>query len=147
MQQTSQEKEILEKLEEGVSLQFPEGLYGFEDQKSFLLKIDKEKVHFLRLENKDVAFILIDPYLFSDASLLPILSKQDLKKLDVNDSKECLIYSIVTIPKDNPKEMTANLQGPIVTNPNTKRAYQFISLQEGKLLRIKVLEQIKQKEA
>jgi flagellar assembly factor FliW len=75
----------------------------------------------LNVEN--IAFILINPFLFSKDYELEI--DDDLvKEIGINSPEEALIFSIVTIPPTGP--MTANLQGPLIINRETRIGKQCI---------------------
>ena len=74
-----------------------------------------------------VAFILIDPMVFRNDYTLDV-SSEDLAMLNITDlEEEALVMAIVTIPEDQTR-ISANLQGPVVINKKTRKAMQFISL-------------------
>lgn len=52
------------------------------------------------------------------------------------------MFAIVTIPT-NPSDMTANLQGPIIVNPDKRLGRQAISLSDRYSVRHKILEEMK----
>jgi len=58
----------------------------------------------------------------------------------LNSVKEALVFVIVTIPVQNPNEMTANLQGPILINKKNSQARQFISRDDKHPVRFKMME-------
>jgi flagellar assembly factor FliW len=47
-------------------------------------------------------------------------------ELDVEAVGELSVFVIVTIPAGNPGAMTANLLGPLVVNPRSRRAKQLV---------------------
>jgi len=105
---------------------FPRGLLGFETCKEYVL-LDAERQPFYWLQSVDVeqvAFILLDPFLFRPDYEADI-GGGDLDIIGVDDPKRALIFSIVTIPPDG-APMTANLQGPLVINRDTRRGVQAI---------------------
>ena len=136
---------IAQKLNEspkGIELYFPKGFYGYEEEKILILKSNENEKPFLHLSNKNLHFVLIESHFFTNKSLMPIISDADLEKLKIKKLSECSIYYIVTIPQEQVAEMTANLQAPICINLEEKIAYQFISLKETSLLRMKILSNI-----
>lgn len=104
---------------------FPSGLFGFESIKDYVL-IDAERQPFIWLQSMEaehIAFILINPFLFRQDYELDI--DDDLvKEIGIKNPEEALIFSIVTIPPTGP--MTANLQGPLIINRETRIGKQGI---------------------
>jgi len=47
-------------------------------------------------------------------------------ELDVQTPSELSVFVIITIPAGNPQDMTANLLGPLVVNPRSRRAKQLV---------------------
>jgi flagellar assembly factor FliW len=104
---------------------FPRGLFGFESFKEYML-LDAERQPFYWLQSVDVesiAFILINPFLFRPDYEVNI-NNDELTDIDVLSPEKALIFSIVTIPPDGP--MTANLQGPLIINRDTRAGKQAI---------------------
>ncbi len=129
---------------------FNEGLYGFEKEKEFYLLDMEDKGPFYYLQsgqNKDLVFILINPYMFKH-DFIADFSKNDLKKLKVeteDDAKDkLLIFAIVTIPENN-KDMTANLLGPVLINKNDRLGIQALSLVEGYTTKHNIMEELNRK--
>jgi len=108
-------------------LEFAEGLFGFEDLKSYVL-LDASQKPFYWLQSLDrpaVAFVLLDPRVFMSEYRLDV-AEEDLQAIGIQGPEEALDFAIVTVPADS-REMTANLQGPIVVNRSTRSARQCIS--------------------
>jgi len=126
-------------------IQFPDGILGFEFIKEYYL-LDMGESPFYSLQatgEAEIAFILIQPETFmKDYRLL--LSKADLELLGVEEKEELLDFAIVTVP-ENPAEMTANLQGPIVINRKTRVARQVISLHEEYCTKHPILSALQEK--
>ena len=104
---------------------FPQGILGFESLKDYVL-LDAERQPFYWLQsavNDQVAFILINPFIFRPDYEANI-DNEELKTIGISDPKTALIFSIVTIPADGP--MTANLQGPLVINRETRHGLQAV---------------------
>ena len=105
---------------------FPQGLFGFETLKDYLL-IDAERQPFYWLQSMDVeevAFVLVNPFLFRPDYEIDI-SNEELAKIGVDQPEKALIFSIVTIPPDG-SPMTANLQGPLVINRDNRTGKQAV---------------------
>ena len=114
-------------------IQFPEGLLGFSELKTFVLLDDPDDDIFAWLqsgENSHVAFPVLEPELFSPAYQVN-LGKRDMAALKIQSMDRVRIYTIVTIPED-PTQMTANLKAPIVINIPERLACQCV-LQENDL--------------
>jgi flagellar assembly factor FliW len=104
---------------------FPRGLFGFESFKEYML-LDAERQPFYWLQSVDVesiAFILINPFLFRPDYEVNI-NNEELAEIGILSPEKALIFSIVTIPPDGP--MTANLQGPLIINRDTRAGKQAI---------------------
>jgi flagellar assembly factor FliW len=105
---------------------FPQGLFGFEKLTDYLL-LDAERQPFYWLQSMDeeqVAFVLVNPFLFRPDYEVNI-SNEELDGIGIRSPEKALIFSIVTIPGDgNP--MTANLQGPLIINRDTRMGKQAV---------------------
>jgi flagellar assembly factor FliW len=105
---------------------FPQGLLGFESLKEYVL-LDAERQPFYWLQSVDnvqVAFILINPFLFRPDYEANI-GNEELGQINISDPGKALLFSIVTIPPDG-APMTANLQGPLVINRETCQGLQAV---------------------
>ena len=114
-------------IDERQILNFPRGLLGFEVLKDYAL-LDTECPPFYSLQSIDIeslAFTLIDPFLFRPDYEVQ-LDEDDLQELGIDEPRQALILSIVTIP--NGSYMTANLQGPLIINREIRSVKQVILL-------------------
>ena len=105
---------------------FPSGLFGFESVKDYVM-LDAEQQPFFWLQSTEsaaVAFIMISPFLFKPDYELD-LGDEELSDIGLSSPEAALVFSIVTIPPDG-GPMTANLQGPIVINRDTRLGKQVI---------------------
>ena len=105
---------------------FPQGLFGFESLKDYIL-LDSERQPFYWLQSIDmeeVAFIIVNPFLFRPDYEVNI-ENEELTEIKLNSPDKALIFSIVTIPNEGGAP-TANLQGPLVINRDTKMGIQSI---------------------
>ncbi len=124
-------------------LEFPDGLFGFQEYHRFALISDNEDSPFQWLQSLDesgLAFILIQPETFLKEKYKPEILSGDLEALHVKGVDTCKIYLIVTIPENQPEKMTANLQGPILFNEEKKIGRQAISLNDNHSVRFPILE-------
>lgn len=123
---------------------FSEGILGFDYIKKFaLLDADDENSPFKWLqavEESHLAFVTILPVdVFGTYDL--VISDTDMEQVEAKDPAELIVLAIVTIPQD-PKNMTANLQGPIILNPNTGLGRQVISLSDKYTVKHRILEEL-----
>jgi len=112
-------------VDERQKITIPQGLFGFEGLKDYVL-LDAEQEPFYWLQSVDaqhVAFILINPLLFRPDYELNT-GGEELADIGLGSLDGALIFSIVTIPDEGP--VTANLQGPIIINRDTKTGKQAI---------------------
>ena len=112
-------------VDERQKITFPQGLFGFENLKDYVL-LDAEQQPFYWLQSVDdsqVAFILINPSLFR-ADYEENINFGELIELEINSAENALVFSIVTIPPAG--TVTANLQGPLIINRDTKAGRQII---------------------
>jgi flagellar assembly factor FliW len=107
-------------------ISFPLGLLGFEPLKEYiLLDADRQPFYWLQsLEVEQLAFILINPFLFRPDYELDI-NDGELQDIGLSGPEAALIFSVVTIPADG-SPMTANLQGPLIINRETRTGKQAI---------------------
>ena len=113
-------------VDEKQRITIPQGLFGFEDYKNYLL-IDAEQRPFFWLQSTDetdIAFILINPFLFRPDYEVNV-GNDELAEIDIKTPENALIFSIVTIPQDG-GPMTANLQGPLIINKEKMTGMQAI---------------------
>ncbi len=108
-------------------ISFPYGILGFENLKSYLL-LDAVQQPFYWLQSLDVvevAFVLINPHIFRPDYSLDV-PREELEEIGIESEGDILDFAIVTIP-DNPADMTANLQGPIIINKVSRIGRQSIA--------------------
>lgn len=125
---------------------FPDGLYGFENfNEYYVLEYDELFKCLQSKDDKDTAFIVINPYYFKKDYVLDI-DETDYKEIGLNDEKEIRkyldLYVIVTIPAVDPTQMTANLLGPIIINSSTQVGKQSLSRNSDYLVKHNILEEL-----
>ncbi len=105
-------------------IHFPEGLVGFSHLKRFILIDHKDsEVKWLQaVDDPDVAFIVIDPFLLNPSYefKMPEAAKGLIGLEDVDD---LAVLVIVRIYDD---KLLANFHGPLVLNSATKRGVQLV---------------------
>jgi flagellar assembly factor FliW len=114
-------------VDERQRIEFPYGILGFEKLKAYVL-LDAPQQPFYWLQALDlvqVAFVLINPVIFRPDYTVAV-PPEELEEIGIDDPQKMLTFAIVTIPQ-NPAEMTANLQGPIIINKETRVGRQSIS--------------------
>ncbi len=101
---------------------------GFPESSRFIIIPHKKGSAFMwlqSLENPDLAFVVIQAdHLNPDYTPdVPDLIK---KELEIDQENQLEILLILTIPPGRPKEMTANLMGPVIINSGRRLARQLI---------------------
>jgi flagellar assembly factor FliW len=116
----------LVEVNERQKITFPFGLFGFESLKDYvLLDAAQQPFYWLQsIDQENTAFILIDPFIFRPDYEMDI-SNEELLPIGITESEKAIIFSIVTIPPDN-GPMTANLQGPLVINRDSRFGIQAV---------------------
>lgn len=104
------------------------GLLGFEGFDQFLLIEHRTGSPFRwlqSLQRPELAFLVVDPFQFF-ANYQVDISDAGAQELELSPTTAQVVYTIVTIPRGKPEEMTVNLAGPIVINAETRQARQFV---------------------
>jgi len=132
-------------IDERQIIDFPEGIFGFSDVKRFALLDTQDETSPLKwlqaLDEPELAFVVIRPVDFMKEYELAV-SASDLEVIGADEADSLLVFVIVTIPS-NPAEMTANLQGPIIINPQKRIGKQAISLCDRYTVRHRILEELR----
>ena len=112
--------------DEKQKIYFPRGLFGFEDYTSYIFfAAEHEPFYWLQsIDEKEIAFILINPFLFRKDYEVNI-SDDELAEVGITAHENILVFVIVTIPQDG-SPMTANLQGPLVFNRENMTGMQAV---------------------
>ena len=108
-------------------IQFTTGLPGFVEELEFVLLDLPGNSAFQTLQSiktPGLAFIVTNPYHFYLDYTIK-LDEQILEKLEIENEKDVLILSIVTL-KSPFKTSTLNLKAPIVINSTRKQGKQYI---------------------
>ena len=109
-------------------LTFPNGIFGFEDERQFLLLPFEGSSHAMlcmqSVQTPALAFIAMDPFALQP-DYMPVLRKNELAMLDVPDHEQ-LCYYVLCAVKSPVSESTVNLKCPIAVNPSTLVSYQIV---------------------
>ena len=107
---------------------FPNGLYGFEEEKEFLLiPFEGSQSSLMCLQSTitpSLAFILMDPFSLKPG-YSPVLQSAELTALDSKQNDE-LCYYVMCVVKQPISESTLNFKCPVVINPDTRVSMQVI---------------------
>jgi flagellar assembly factor FliW len=109
-------------------LTFPSGLLGFPEWTSYVILDHDTDAPFKWLhcvEESSLAFVVIDPALFNPNYQVEI-SPEARFEVEGNETDELSLVVILTVPSDDPTAMTANLRGPLLMNPRTRRCKQLV---------------------
>ena len=128
---------------------FPLGMPGFDSLSRFIFIQHREGSPFRWMQSLDdgsLAFLVVDPatYLTDYAPLMP---ESLANELELTEETPRLVYTIVTIPRGKPEEMTLNLAGPIVVNAVSGKAAQVVIEDDAYPIRFRVLPEAAQSDA
>lgn len=104
-------------LEETLSFQFPEGLYGLEEYRRYRLLLSAENLPFAYLqaeEEPNIRLLITDPFVFFQDYQFE-LSPEDLEALRHPEQRAVAVWVTVSA-KESLQEATANLLAPLVLN-------------------------------
>ena len=110
---------------------FPDGLLGFPECTRYIFIDEEGTAPFRRMQSLDnaaLAFVVIDPLSFKQDYSFQI-TKDDLAMVKSEDTQGLVVYAIVTMAKYL-KDVTVNLQGPLVINPSARLGHQFVLVNE-----------------
>lgn len=130
-------------VDENEVVTFSEGIFGFETDKKFIIfntEDDNPLMWMQSLTDMDLAFVIIRPFEFNPNYSLNLADK-DVADIDLESPDDSDIFAIVVVP-DDPSQMTANLQGPIVINTKKNIGKQVISTNPRHKLKHFILEEM-----
>jgi len=111
----------------GHTIDFPDGIPGFEHVKQYELRSYEEFRPFIFLNavgDEDLGFICADIFFLRQDYEVNV-SKEILDRLDCTDLQDLAVLSIVTVGT-TAEETTANLFSPLLINVNTRKGMQVI---------------------
>jgi flagellar assembly factor FliW len=108
-------------------LYFPAGILGFPECRRFaLVRAERESLFWLQsMEYSTLIFLLVDPFAVVSDYTIDVAPSQ-LADLGAYRPADIGLLSVVTLPSHSGEQPTANLQGPIAINFNTRTAKQLI---------------------
>ncbi len=124
--QTSRFGEITVREDKLITMTTP--FLGFPESKRFVLRPHGPESPFMwlqSLDNPNLAFVVIQPAVLIP-QYKPEISVHVKKELQIPNGNEPDLLLILTIPKNNPQAMTANLLGPVAINPVERLAKQVL---------------------
>ena len=101
---------------------------GFPDSLRFVLRPHKPDSPFMWLQsvdNPDLAFVVIQAAMIMP-DYRPEIAGFIKKELRISSGSELDILLILTVPEGKPREMTANLLGPVMINTKKRLARQVL---------------------
>lgn len=108
--------------------EFPEGLYGFEDEKQFAVFAKSfEDISFLYLQstqNRVPCFMIFEPWDLSPG-YHPVLSSEDMAACEAESIDDLVFLAIASVPASI-EQLSINIKSPVVLNPKTRKARQVI---------------------
>ena len=126
-------------------IKMPVGLFGFEKYTDYvLINSEYEPLIWLQsLQERNLAFLLIDPFLIGDDYEIDVDDKT-LAKIGITQPSDVVVFSIVTVPNDG-GPVTANLQGPLIINKKNKEALQVVLTDPKWTTKHNILEALKKR--
>lgn len=115
-------------IDEGKIVQFDDGIPAFEDEHEFVLlpyENDSPYTFLQSVKSPELAFMMTVPFVFFPDYEFQ-LEDDVTKKLGIKTPEDILLYTFITIPGGEIKDMTANLVAPIVVSKRTFLAKQVV---------------------
>lgn len=101
---------------------------GFPESNRFILHPhgpDSPCMWLQSMDNPELAFVVIHPSLIL-TGYKPEIAKQEREELQADADSDLELLVILTIPRNNPSVVTANLLGPVLINTNKRLAKQVL---------------------
>mgnify|MGYP000939922669 CR=1 FL=1 len=112
---------------ESILIHFPNGIYGFENIKDFILLQEDEKKVIWSLQAAETAYpslIVLDPFLILP-NYRPALTEEQ-NKFFGNPKPDDLCYLAVAVIRKNLEDSAVNLKSPIVIHVKSRLGMQII---------------------
>lgn len=105
------------------------GILGFNQNEKYALVDDQEDPNhpfrwLISIDDPEIGFLVTDPGIFFKDYAFD-LAEADKAELAIISAEDVIVLTLLTVPKD-PKQITANLAGPIVINANTLQGKQLV---------------------
>ena len=104
------------------------GLIGLSGHENFIIirYQDDSPFYWLQcVDDPELALVMVNPLIFKP-DYDPPIPLSVTEELEVQAAGDLSVFVIVTIPAGSPQDMTANLLGPVVVNPNSRKAKQLV---------------------
>ncbi|MFY9270831.1 MAG: flagellar assembly protein FliW [Candidatus Manganitrophaceae bacterium] len=115
-------------IDEEKVIHFSEGIPGFPEAKRYAL-IENGKDHpffwLQSLDDLELAFVVTDPLMFKP-DYRPQIPQEILEELEIQSAESIAVMAILTIPQEDPLNITANLMAPLVVNTQTRKGKQVV---------------------
>lgn len=129
-------------------IEFPRGLFGFEEERKFLLLPFSDAGTLFSLQSvktPGLAFTLMHPFSLH-VGYAPVLQEEELKTL-CSEKSEDLYYYVMCTVKEPVTECTVNMKCPLAINPDTRCGMQVILEDDAWEMRHKLSEFGRQEDA
>lgn len=113
-------------------IEMPDGMIGFAERRFILLSSDNNGRFFWlqAVDNPALAFVVTDPTAYVPGYAVT-LTPDEYERLKLEpESKEVVLLAVTNISRES-RNITINLQGPVVVNPEKMTAKQIV-LENGK---------------
>ena len=120
-------------IDEEKIVRFAAGIPAFEDEHEFVIIPYDEESPYVFLQSvttPDLAFLMAIPFIFFPDYEFR-LEDDVLESLALERQEDLLLYTLLTIPGKDIREMTANLLAPIVINSRTNEGCQIVLDKSG----------------
>lgn len=109
-------------------LHFPDGLFGFEEEKEFFLLpfegSEGSLLCFQSVATPGLAFVAVNPFSLKP-DYAPVLTAGELKEMEAERSEDLCFYALCVVRRPA-ADSTVNLRCPVVINDETRRAAQIV---------------------
>ena len=115
-------------VEDDKVVHFRKGIPAFEDEHEFvIIPYDEESPYYFMqsLKSPELAFLITTPFIFFPEYSIEV-DDDTMAELNIKNSEDVLLYSIITIPNGSIRYMTANLLAPLVLNIENMQAKQLV---------------------
>lgn len=115
-------------VDEASIIQFVSPILGFDHDLRFTLLPHRDESPFLWLQSLDssgLSFVVTSPAQFNIPYEIEI-PENVVTLLSLESAEEVIVFTLVTIPDENPALMTTNMLAPIIINQRTMKAMQIV---------------------
>ena len=116
-------------IDEEKIVSMPKGMPGFPGKERYILLSHEEIdpiLSFQCVDDPDVAFALMDPFLFISEYAVDLDAAVQDMTWEVEKPEELFLYTIINASGDRPEAITANLAGPLLIHTGLNEALQMV---------------------